>query len=232
VKNKILIVEDDKSILDGLRDLLVSEQYEVETAVDGEQGFALYKSFAPDLILLDVMMPGVSGYDLCRQIRSIDNKVMIIMLTAKSQEVDKVVGLELGADDYIVKPFGVSELLARVRANLRRLSTPAVTENSSDSGAFEVAGWKIDSHTMTMSCPDSSFELSAKELELLKLFFEHKDKVLDRDFILNRVWGMDYYGTTRTLDQYIVKLRKKFEECPETKNIIRTVHGIGYRFCC
>ncbi|MBN2653467.1 MAG: response regulator transcription factor [Spirochaetales bacterium] len=232
MKEKILIVEDDKAILTGLKDLLASEQFEVAVAEDGLAGFDAYRDFRPDLILLDVMMPNLSGYDLCRKIRQSDSGVVIIMLTAKGQEIDKVVGLEIGADDYVVKPFGVNELLARIRANLRRSARAAKTESLHDSRTFKVCGWSVDTMQMTMKCEDKLFELSAKEFELLKIFLENQNKVLDRDFLLSKVWGIDYYGTTRTLDQYIVKLRKKFDEIPATENIIKTIHGVGYKFCC
>lgn len=229
MSGKILVVEDDLAILTGVVDLLESEGYTVYQATDGETGYTVYEKQHPDLVLLDVMMPGKSGYDVCRQIRSSDGRTPVLMLTAKGQEIDKVIGLELGADDYIVKPFGIHELLARIRAALRRVSA---TENTTGGKQLLVFGRvRIDPLRMKGTNGDCAFELTARELHLLELFCKHDGEVLDRDVILDKIWGMRYEGTTRTLDQHIAKLRQKIELDPANPIHIQTVHGMGYRFC-
>jgi DNA-binding response OmpR family regulator len=229
MSGKILVVEDDLAILTGVVDLLESEGYTVCQATDGETGYTVYEEQHPDLVLLDVMMPGKSGYDVCRQIRTTDGRTPVLMLTAKGQEIDKVIGLELGADDYIVKPFGIHELLARIRAALRRVS---VADNNTGGKPQIVFGnVKIDPLRMQGTNGDCEFELTARELHLLDLFYKHDGEVLDRDTILDKIWGMRYEGTTRTLDQHIAKLRQKIELDPANPVHIKTVHGMGYRFC-
>jgi DNA-binding response OmpR family regulator len=227
--HKILVVEDDPSILTGVVDLLESEGYTVHCASDGNEGFSTYEKVHPDLILLDVMMPGKSGYDVCRQIRSKDTRTPLLMLTAKGQEIDKVIGLELGADDYIVKPFGIHELLARIRAALRRAKLPGMDDQCPPVISFGTI--RIDPSRMQGTNNGLMFELSARELHLLQLFCQHDGQVLDRDTILDKIWGMRYEGTTRTLDQHIAKLRQKIEADPANPVHIKTVHGMGYRFC-
>jgi DNA-binding response OmpR family regulator len=229
VGNKILVAEDDPAILTGVVDLLESEGFTVYCASDGDEGLLMYEKVQPDLILLDVMMPGKSGYDVCRQIRSKDTRTPLLMLTAKGQEIDKVIGLELGADDYIVKPFGIHELLARIRAALRRASLPVSDDQSQALITF--GGIRIDSLRMQGTNNGIPFEISARELHLLRLFCSHDGQVLDRDTILEKIWGVRYEGTTRTLDQHIAKLRQKIEADPSNPVHIRTVHGTGYRFC-
>lgn len=229
MKKRILIVEDDVSILTGLVDLLSGEGFKVSSAASGEKALSLYKQEHPDLILLDVMVPEIHGYDLCKEIRKKDSSVAIIMLTAKGKEVDKVVGLELGADDYITKPFGIHELLARIHAVLRRRQSPV--SGSEDKEPFSFADVHINVREMTGTKGRVRFELSEREIKLLKLFADHPDEVLERDRILEEVWGITYGGTTRTLDQHIVKLRQKIEDKPADPKHILTVHGVGYRFC-
>jgi DNA-binding response OmpR family regulator len=226
-KDKILIVEDDASILTGLADLLETEGYAVSAARDGEEALRAYEREKPSLVLLDIMIPEKSGYDVCRDIRRKDEKTPILMLTAKGREVEKVVGLESGADDYIVKPFGVSELLARIRAHLRRarVKTP---EKSVDPLAF--GDVFIDPKTYTGRKGDRSFSVSARELSLLRYFLSHDGEVVERFTLLDEIWGIRYEGTTRTLDQHIAKLRQKIEDDPAAPRFIQTVHGIGYRF--
>lgn len=227
----ILVAEDDIHIRIGLTDTLESEGYQVIEAKDGNEALAAFDQKSPDLVLLDVMMPGKSGYDVCRAIRTKDAMVPVIMLTAKGEEIDKVVGLKLGADDYITKPFGIHELLARIDAVLRRaerFKSPPVKDKGKY--AFAFAGFTVDPKRFKMTGADKSFDLSKREIELLKLFAAHPGEVLDRDTILTRIWGVDYGGTTRTLDQHIAMLRKKIEKKPATPVIITTVHGVGYRF--
>jgi len=226
-KERILVVEDDAAILTGLVDLLNAEGFEVSSARDGAQALKLHEKEKPHLILLDIMIPQMSGYDVCREIRKIDTAVPILMLTAKGQEVDKVVGLELGADDYIVKPFGVNELLARIRAVLRRVHTKPP---SKDDNPIHFADIHIDPKTLNGAKGKKRFSVTSREVYLLKLFIKHDGEVIDRFTILDEVWGIKYEGTTRTLDQHIVKLRQKIEDDPSSPRYITTVHGVGYRF--
>jgi len=226
-KEKILIVEDDTAILTGLTDLLSGEGYAVCSASDGTEALRMYRQNKPNLVLLDIMMPEKSGYEVCREIRKTDAETPIVMLTAKSQEVDKVVGLELGADDYVVKPFGVSELLARIRARLRRSD---IKSPPKDDRPLEFGDVHIDPKTFRGNKGEKTFPVSARELELLRLFMQHDDEVLERFELLDKIWGIRYEGTTRTLDQHIAKLRQKIEDDPAQPLFIQTVHGVGYRF--
>jgi DNA-binding response OmpR family regulator len=223
----ILVVEDDQPILTGLKDLLEAEGYAVATAEDGEEALRVYEREKPTLILLDIMIPEKSGYDVCREIRKKDEQTPILMLTAKGQEVDKVVGLEMGADDYIVKPFGVSELLARVRARLRRSRTKPQVRDARPIAFGDVA---VDAKTYTGIKGKKTFTVSARELALLRFFLDHDGEVVERFTLLDVVWGIRYEGTTRTLDQHIAKLRQKIEDDPANPSFIQTVHGVGYRF--
>jgi DNA-binding response OmpR family regulator len=225
----ILIVEDDPAILLGLEDLLAGEGYSVDCARDGRKALEQYGKHKPDLVLLDVMIPELSGYEVCRQIRKSDALTPILMLTAKGQEPDKVAGLELGADDYVVKPFGVSELLARIRALLRR-SSAGSGGGAQQSEPFFFADVQIDPQRFEGKKRGSPFSLSARELELLALFLRHPGQVLSRARILDEIWGIRYEGTTRTLDQHIANLRKKIEDDPARPRTIVTVHRVGYRF--
>lgn len=226
MKEKILVVEDDPNILTGLIDLLDSEGYKVISAKDGKNALDLFEKEKPVLILLDIMIPEKSGYDVCREIRRKDVFTPVLMLTAKGQEVDKVVGLELGADDYIVKPFSVKELLARIRAALRRFqSKPQKNENPIVFGNVS-----IDPKTLKGVKGNKHFSVTLREVQLLQLFQVHQGEVLDRFTILDRIWGVKYAGTTRTLDQHIAKLRRKIEDTPALPKYIITVHGAGYRF--
>jgi DNA-binding response OmpR family regulator len=226
-KEKILVVEDDTSILVGLVDLLETEGYEVCTAEDGKAALRLYESEKPTLVLLDLMIPEISGYDVCREIRKKDEITPILMLTAKGQEVEKVVGLELGADDYIVKPFGVSELVARIRAHLRRSRTKPPKK---DTCAIAFGDVVIDPKTYTGKKGKTAFSVSARELALLRFFVTRDGEVIERFTLLDEIWGIRYEGTTRTLDQHIAKLRRKIEDDPAQPRYIQTIHGVGYRF--
>ena len=226
-KIKILVIEDDTSILVGLTDLLETEGYVVCTAGDGEEALRVYRVEKPTLILLDIMLPEKSGYDVCREIRKTDDVTPILMLTAKGQEVDKVVGLEMGADDYIVKPFGVSELLARIRANLRRSQSKPRPKDASPISFGDVV---INPKTYKGTKGDKAFSVSARELALIRFLMDRDGEVVERFTLLDEVWGIRYEGTTRTLDQHIAKLRRKIEDDPSSPRFIQTVHGVGYRF--
>lgn len=234
MKARILIAEDDPSIRLGLMAALESEGYDVTAANDGTQALRLYPQNKYDLIILDVMMPQKSGYDVCREIRAHDATVPILFLTAKGEEIDKVVGLKMGADDYMSKPFGIHELLARVEALLRRSRLGKKENAASDvdelPDTFRLGEAVIDRKKFTVTLDGSISSLSARELKLAETFAKHPDEVITRDQLLNEVWGVDYYGTTRTLDQHIVQLRKKIESQPNTPKTILTVHGIGYRY--
>ncbi|OGD17877.1 MAG: DNA-binding response regulator [Candidatus Aminicenantes bacterium RBG_16_63_16] len=226
-KEQILVVEDDRAILTGLKDLLEAEGYVVATAENGEDALRAYGREKPTLILLDIMIPEKSGYDVCREIRKKDDLTPILMLTAKGQEVDKVVGLEMGADDYIVKPFGVSELLARVRAGLRRARAKPAARDTSPIAFGDVA---VDPKTYTGKKGHQTFAVSSRELRLLRFLLDHDGQVVERFTLLDEIWGIRYEGTTRTLDQHIAKLRQKIEDDPANPRHIQTVHGVGYRF--
>jgi DNA-binding response OmpR family regulator len=226
-KEEILVVEDDPSILTGLADLLETEGYGVTTARDGEEALRAYDQRKPSLILLDVMIPERSGYDVCRDIRRRDETTPILMLTAKGQEVEKVVGLETGADDYIVKPFGVNELLARIRAHLRRARVKPPEKTTEPMAFGDVV---VDPKTFKGTKGGRTFSVSARELSLLRFFLSHDGEVVERFTLLDKIWGVRYEGTTRTLDQHIAKLRQKIEDDPADPRFIQTVHGVGYRF--
>lgn len=230
--NKILVAEDDAHIRQGLKDTLESEAYEVVEAQDGAQAIKKFNKEPFNLILLDVMMPEKSGFEVCREIRSKDTQVPIIMLTAKSEEIDKVVGLELGADDYITKPFGVHELLARINAVLRRSSRPETEEMSEKRvpESFMIGTCVIHTKAFKLEREGIKADLSEREINLLSYFYSHPGEVLSRDDILNAVWGINYLGTTRTLDQHIAQLRKKIESDPANPELIKTIHGVGYRY--
>lgn len=227
MKTKILIVEDDPHILLGLEEVLKSEGYEVASCNRGDEAVTAVGKFQPALIVLDVMLPGASGYDICKQLRSKKVSTPILMLTAKGQEIDKVVGLDLGADDYVTKPFGVRELLARIQALLRRVGIAA--DKQVDDQPFKIGPATIDPKTFQLKRGRTTEELTAKELKLLQLFHAHPGEVLSRDKLLNEVWGYNYYGTTRTLDQVIVQLRKKLGDHGDEPARLLTVHGVGYK---
>ena len=227
MKTKLLVVEDDPHILLGLEAVLKSDGFEVATCPRGDQALAAVAEHQPALILLDVMMPGLSGYDVCKQLRAKKISTPILMLTAKGQEIDKVVGLDLGADDYVTKPFGVRELLARIHALLRR-GAPVASVGASET-TFKIGLASVDPKTFQLQRGKTVAELTAKELKLLQLFQAHPGEVLSRDRLLNEVWGYNYYGTTRTLDQVIVQLRKKLGDNGEEPKHLLTVHGVGYK---
>ncbi len=230
MKKCILVVEDDPHIRLGLCDSLQTEGYEVAECADGAQVLSLLRQRRPDLIVLDLMLPHKSGYDLCREIRAAKNRVPILILSAKGQEIDKVVGLELGADDYVIKPFSLRELLARVRALLRR-ADPAVgfAPGGDAPEVIRFGEVEIDPRALRGRRGGHRFELTPRELKVLTVLAQHRGNVVARESILNEVWGVEYYGTTRTLDQLMVKLRQKVEATPGEPRHLLTVHGFGYR---
>lgn len=226
-KPKILIVEDDPHILLGLEELLRTEGFDPVVCNRGDRAKESTLKHRPALIVLDVMLPGLSGYDVCKQLRAEQIKTPILMLTAKSQEIDKVIGLELGADDYVTKPFGLRELLARIHALLRR--APPNGAKDADDGVFKIGSAVIDARKFQVTRGKVTEDLTAKELKLLQLFYGRPGEVFSRDRLLNEIWGYNYYGTTRTLDQTIVQLRKKIGDNGSDPKRLLTVHGVGYK---
>ena len=223
---KILIVEDEDSVLDPLELLLSKEGFSIETARNGREGLDKFWKVSPDLVLLDIMLPEVSGTEVCRQIRAKSN-VPIIMLTAKDTEVDKVVGLELGADDYIVKPYSKAELVARIKAVLRR----GLSEHTSADGGVITAGpASIDVDRHAVSIGGENISLPLKEFELLEFLVRNSGRVLTRTQLIDRVWGSDYFGDTKTLDVHVKRLRAKIEKDPANPTYIQTIRGLGYKF--
>ena len=223
---KILIVEDEDSVLDPLELLLSNEGFSIETARNGREGLDKFWKVSPDLVLLDIMLPEVSGTEVCRQIRAKSN-VPIIMLTAKDTEVDKVVGLELGADDYIVKPYSKAELVARIKAVLRR----GLSEHTSADGGVITAGpVTIDVDRHAVSIGGENISLPLKEFELLEFLVRNSGRVLTRTQLIDRVWGSDYFGDTKTLDVHVKRLRAKIEKDPANPTYIQTIRGLGYKF--
>jgi DNA-binding response OmpR family regulator len=222
---RILIVEDEPAMVSGLRDNFEFEGYEVITAGDGVEGLGRALKDSPDLVVLDVMMPRMSGLDVCKQLKVKKPALPIIMLTARGQEVDKVVGLELGADDYVTKPFSIRELLARVKAVLRRAQGAA-----KDQERYAFGDVEVNVRSCRVIRGGRPVEFSAKEFELLKYFLSHPGETVTRDRLLEDVWGYERYPTTRTVDAHIVRLRQKLEPKPEEPRFILTVHGMGYKF--
>lgn len=222
---KVLVVEDEQSLREPLVFVLEKEGYQVSQAENGEQALQVFDSEGADLILLDLMLPKLDGNAVCKQIRQSSN-VPIIMLTAKDTEVDKVVGLEIGADDYVTKPYSTRELLARMKAVLRRKVGPAI-----DGTSVLIAGeLKLDSDRHTVTLSGNPVILPLKEFELLELLMENVNRVLTRGQIIDRVWGSNYFGDTKTLDVHIKRLRSKIEEDPSRPKFIQTVRGLGYKF--
>lgn len=227
----ILVAEDDAHIREGLIDTLESEGYTVHAVGNGRDALREWRRGDIDLVILDIMMPEVSGYDVCREVRKDNSDVLVLMLTAKGEEIDKVVGLEIGADDYVTKPFGVRELLARVAALLRR-SRRASPDRAAPPVPvrFRMGDAEVDRETLRGQLGGRRFDLTAREVELLEYFYARPGAALSREKILRAVWGYDYFGTTRTLDQHIAQLRKKIEVDPSHPHVITTVHGVGYRY--
>ena len=222
---KVLVVEDDPGILRTVADNLRFEQYEVVTATDGETAYALHRKEQPDLIVLDLMLPRMSGLELCRRLRTEDVQVPVLMLTARGEEADRVRGLDLGGDDYVSKPFSVPELMARVRALLRRtLPGPGAP------GALKFGQVEVDFERYAAQRHGRPVEMTRKEFALLRFLASRKNSVVTRDEILNKVWGLESYPVTRTVDNHIASLRAKLETNPAHPAHIQTVHGVGYKF--
>ncbi|QLL23926.1 DNA-binding response regulator [Actinobacteria bacterium IMCC25003] len=225
---KILIVEDESSFSEAIAFLLGKEGYESQVAENGRVALDLFKSHDFDLVLLDLMIPEVSGIDVCRSIRT-TSMVPIIMLTAKDSEVDKVVGLELGADDYVTKPYSSRELVARIKAVLRR-GTPDDGVSNSDSGIHAAGRIRMDIERHQVTVNEIAINLPLKEFELLEFLMRNSGRVLTRGQLIDRVWGGDYYGDTKTLDVHIKRLRSKIEVDPANPVLIQTIRGLGYKF--
>ena len=227
--NKILIVDDEKAIVDILRFNLEREGYEVVCAYDGRAGADAAQTARPDLILLDVMLPYLNGFEVCQQIRETDKLTPIIMLTAREEETDKVLGLELGADDYIVKPFSVRELLARVKTNLRRTSSYAEAAGSGTASAvIAVGGLRIDTARMQITKDGRQLELTNREYELLRFMSAEPGRVYSREELMSGVWNYDYYGDLRAVDVAVRRLREKLEDDPASPKYLITKRGVGY----
>src|SRR5438128_8139766 len=224
-KNRILIVEDEPAMIAGLRDNFEYEGYDVISAADGAEGLARALADNPDLVVLDVMMPRLSGLDVCKQLKAQRPALPIIMLTARGQEIDKVVGLELGADDYVTKPFSIRELMARVKAVLRRVSPQAPAAD-----VYRFSDVEVNIRANEVRRAGNLIDLSAKEFALLAYFLSNPAETLSRDRLLDAVWGYENYPNTRTVDTHIVHLRQKLEPNPEEPRFILTVHGSGYKF--
>lgn len=221
---KVLIIEDEESYRESLGYLLAKEGFEVASAPDGASGLSMYERHGADIVLLDLMMPGLSGTEVCRQLRARGN-VAIIMVTARDSEIDKVVGLELGADDYVTKPFSGRELLARIRAVLRRGQ-----EVEPVSEVIEAGGVRMDTDRHELSLRGQPVQLALKEFDLLEVLLRNSGRVLTRGQLIDRVWGSDYVGDTKTLDVHVKRLRAKLEEDPANPVLLVTVRGLGYKF--
>ncbi len=224
---KILIAEDDANTREGLRGILADEGYEVLTAPNGAEALSVFQAETPQVVCLDVMMPRMDGYEVCRRIRKNDDEVAILFITAKSEEIDAVLGLELGADDFIQKPFGVKEVVARIRAVTRRVYAK---RGSNAAGEFKIADLRVMPEQLRAFRGESPVELSLRDVKILKLLAENRGKALHRDAFFDECWGFDYLPNSRTLDQHISQLRKKIEVDPKHPAIIKTVHGVGYRY--
>ena len=226
---KVLVVEDEKSFVEALKVGLDREGFDVKVAEDGLMALELFRTFKPDLILLDVMLPKISGLDVCKEIRT-ESKVPIIMVTAKGEEIDTVVGLEVGADDYVTKPYRLREVVARMRSLLRRSNWSDETEAISEGRVITVSDIQIDIDKYEVKVRNEILDFPLKEFELLLLLLENAGRVLTRDVLIDRVWGFDYGGDTKTLDVHIKRLRSKVEKDPSKPMSIITVRGVGYKF--
>jgi two-component system response regulator RegX3 len=222
---RILLIEDEESLGEALQYQLSREGYVVDRVTDGSVGLARFEASGADLVLLDLMLPGLSGEEVCKRIRT-SSSVPVIMLTAKGDEIDKVLGLELGADDYVTKPFSSRELLARIKAVLRRASS---AEPSSD-GVLEGGGIRVDPDRFEVTARGEDVRLTRKEFDLLELLMSNQGRALPRETLIDRVWGSDYFGDTRTLDVHMKRLRSKLEVDPHRPRHLLTVRGVGYRF--
>ncbi len=225
---KVLVAEDDPNILRGIVEVMEGEGYTALPAADGAEALLRFERERPDFVCLDIMMPKVNGYDVCKKIRALSESVPIIFLSAKSEEIDRVLGLELGADDYLMKPFGVRELTARIRAVARRclsLRPKGERPTSFRLGTLEVLPLELRARR-----GEETIELTLREVKLLETFHARPNQVLTRDILFRECWGVDHFANSRTLDQHVHKLRKKIERDPKAPEIIETVHGTGYRW--
>jgi two-component system alkaline phosphatase synthesis response regulator PhoP len=224
---KVLVAEDDGLIRSGLSEILKKEGYIPVEAANGKEALELFSSESPDFICLDIMMPHMSGYDVLREIRKSNPSVPVIFISAKSEEVDKVVGLELGADDFIVKPFGVSEVVARIRAVTRRC---LAAKSPSKAETFAIGDLEVTPSKLRAVRKDREIDLSLREVKLLELLHDNEGVVLTREQIFTHCWDEQFFPLSRTLDQHVAKLRKRIELDPKNPKIIKTVHGVGYRY--
>ena len=224
---KVLVAEDDDHIRQGLVEILRNEGYAAVAARDGRAALRLYESEKPDFLCLDIMMPGLDGYEVCRRIRKDDPRTPIIFISAKSEEIDKVLGLELGADDFIVKPFGVKEVVARIRAVTRRAILARGPAERSE--PFTIGDLEVAPDELRARRGEQVIDLSLRDVQLLAFFARNPGKALDRNTIFDACWGEDYFPNSRALDQHISQLRKRIERDPKAPRIIQTVHGAGYR---
>jgi len=222
---RILVIEDELDLLRGLELNIKAEGYVVLTASSGDTGLDIALRDRPDLVLLDVMLPGMSGLDVCRELRRKQFDAPIIMLTARADEVDRVVGLEIGADDYVIKPFGIRELLARIRVRLRRHGAPADTD-----ALLRFSDVEVDFDKYEAARQGRRVELTGKEFEVLRLLSKHRGNIVTRERLLEEVWGYEHYPTTRTVDNHILRLRQKLEANPSDPRHILSVYGEGYKF--
>jgi DNA-binding response OmpR family regulator len=228
---KVLIAEDDPNTREGLKEILSSEGYEVFTAADGVAAVRIFEREAPQIVCLDIMMPEMSGYDVCRQIRKTDPVAGVIFISAKSEEIDTVLGLELGADDFIVKPFGIKSVVARIRAVTRRVMLSRASKQSKSSEEhFQMADVTIKADELRAYRGGAAMELNIRDLKILRLLYENRGKAVDRDQLFAKCWGYDFMPNSRCLDQHVSQLRKRIEIDHRDPTIIRTVHGVGYRY--
>ncbi len=227
---KILVVDDDRNISELVSLYFAKEGYEVETCLNGNDAIPTFREFEPDLMILDLMLPGMDGYDICREIRR-ESEVPIIMLTARSETLDKVVGLELGADDYVQKPFEPKELVARVKAVLRRTEAPNSQQSDMLPERVEFPGLVVDKSRYTVEINGENVEMPPKELELLFFLAAHPNRVYTREQLLGNVWGYDFFGESRTVDVHVKRIREKIDQInAELPWSIKTVWGVGYKF--
>ncbi|MGK0289147.1 MAG: two-component system alkaline phosphatase synthesis response regulator PhoP [bacterium] len=224
---KILIAEDDIHTRQGLADIFENEGYQVITADNGMSALTLYHQESPEVICLDIMMPEMNGYDVCKKIRELNPQVPILFISAKSEEIDKVLGLELGADDFIVKPFGVKEVIARIRAVTRRY---IASQQNQKHAFFQMGDLIIHPDELRIYREERCIEVSLRDIKILQLFYQNIGKILSRDEIFDACWGMDHMPNSRTLDQHISQLRKRIEIDPKNPKIIQTIRGVGYRY--
>jgi DNA-binding response OmpR family regulator len=225
---RILIAEDDIHLRNGLAEILQGEGYETLLASNGAEALALFESEKPDLICLDIMMPEQNGYEVCRQIRRQDAGVPLIFISAKSEEIDQVLGLELGADDYIIKPFGTREVVARIRAVTRRFHA---SRETTAPASFQMGDLLVLPRELRAKRGEGIIDLSLRDVRILELLHQKRGQVVDRETFFRECWSLDFIPNSRTLDQHISQLRKRIEVSPKEPKIIQTVHGVGYRHC-